>query len=132
MGLHAPCKGFESHPLGSWGGLHSGGPRRSSSAYPSAPTHPLHARLLLNAAQLGQTDKAEQIIAQMFDADLDPGPKAFHVLVFAYVQGKKPQEALEVAKRASDDGEVGRKGRGRGGSVRGAVPRQCAGMRGML
>jgi pentatricopeptide repeat protein len=60
----------------------------------------------LNAAQLGQIDKAEQIINQMFDADLSPGPRAFHVLVFAYVKGKKPQEALAVARRASDDGKA--------------------------
>ena len=43
----------------------------------------------------------------MFEADLSPGPRAFHVLVFAYVKGKRPQEALAVARRASDDGMPG-------------------------
>ena len=64
-------------------------------------------RLLLSAAQLGQVDKAEQIITQMFDSDMSPGPRAFHVLVFAYVKGKRPQDALAVARRASDDGGAG-------------------------
>ena len=40
----------------------------------------------------------------MFDAGLTPGPRAFHVLVFAYVRGKKPKDALGVAQRASDEG----------------------------
>jgi len=74
-----------------------------SAIYPSHLSSCI--RLLLNAAQLGQVAKAEQIIAQMFDADLTPGPRAFHVLVFAYVRGKNPKDALAVARRASDEGE---------------------------
>ncbi|GAX74653.1 hypothetical protein CEUSTIGMA_g2101.t1 [Chlamydomonas eustigma] len=61
-------------------------------------------RVLLNAAQQGQVEKAEETIAQMVDSGFDPGPRAFHVLVFAYVKGKRSTDALDVARRANEAG----------------------------
>ncbi|KAG1675606.1 hypothetical protein FOA52_014194 [Chlamydomonas sp. UWO 241] len=61
-------------------------------------------RLLLNAAQRGLVDKAEEVIAQMYESGLEPGPRAFHCLAFAHVRAKAPQEALATARRASDAG----------------------------
>ncbi len=60
--------------------------------------------MLLNAAKSGMVDKAEEAIAQMAAAGLDPGPRAFHVLMFAYVKSKQAAQALVVARRASDAG----------------------------
>jgi pentatricopeptide repeat protein len=69
---------------------------------PVKPTH--FRRLLLNAAQGGLVDKAEEVIAQMYESGLEPGPRAFHCLAFAHVRAKAPEEALATARRASDAG----------------------------
>lgn len=60
--------------------------------------------MLLNAAKSGMVDKAEEAIAQMSASGLEPGPRAFHVLLFAYVKSKQAPAALVVARRASDAG----------------------------
>ena len=61
-------------------------------------------RLLLNAAQRGQSERAEEIIGQMEDSGYDPGPRAFHVLFFSYVKAKQAKKALDVARALQSEG----------------------------
>ncbi len=58
----------------------------------------------MNAAGRGLPDLAESEIAQMREAGLPPGPRAYHALVFAYVRAKLPYEALGVAERVVKEG----------------------------
>jgi hypothetical protein len=67
------------------------------------PLHFNH-RVLLNAASRGLPDLAEETVEQMATAGLAPGPRAYHALAFAYVRSKAPYEALDVAKRAAEEG----------------------------
>lgn len=63
-------------------------------------------RVLLNAASRGLTEVAEDTVEQMRSAELPPGPRAYHALVFSYVRANQPYEALDTAARAADDGEA--------------------------
>lgn len=51
-------------------------------------------------------DRAQDILDQMSEAGLEPGPRAIHVLLFAYVKAKMAHEALEVARRCREQSEL--------------------------
>ncbi len=61
-------------------------------------------RLLLNAAQMGNVDKAEEVMAQMFDAGLDPGPRwglkhipgGLHLVLSGRVGCPEPGGAISI------------------------------------
>ncbi len=54
----------------------------------------------MNAASRGLPDQAEAVVAQLEEAGLPPGPRAYHALAFSYVRAKMPYDALDVAQRA--------------------------------
>lgn len=62
-------------------------------------------RALLSAASSGDVDRAQDILDQMSEAGLEPGPRAIHVLLFSYVKAKMAREALEVARRCREQGK---------------------------
>ncbi|MEW5312845.1 MAG: hypothetical protein WDW38_004447 [Sanguina aurantia] len=59
-------------------------------------------RALLTAASKGRVQECEELISQMEESGLQPGPRAFHVLIFAYVRAKDRDGALEAVVRADD------------------------------
>lgn len=64
-------------------------------------------RRLQTAASEGNIDGAESAISGMEAAGLAPGPRAFHVLVCAYLKGGDTAGALGVTGRATELGEQG-------------------------
>jgi hypothetical protein len=75
---------------------------------------PYHRRLQV-AAQRGDPREAEGVLADMADAGLPPGPRAWHVLALAHLKAGDVDGALEASVRA-DTGALCAKvgGRGRG------------------
>lgn len=61
-------------------------------------------RILMNAASRGLPEQAEETVGQLYEANLPPGPRAYHALVFSYVRAKLPYDALDAAKRAIEAG----------------------------
>jgi hypothetical protein len=61
-------------------------------------------RVLMNAANRGLPEEAEEALGQMAAAGLTPGPRAYHALAFAYIRSKQAYDALNVAKRAVEAG----------------------------
>ena len=84
------------------------GPFSLPGLLPASPRPaPPHARLLLNAAQRGLPGKAEEVFKTMMQAGIEPGARAYHVLIFAYVRCKEAARALDVARRVTEAGEEG-------------------------
>jgi hypothetical protein len=77
----------------------STGPREED-----ARRFPLHRRLMA-AAAAGDYQGAEEELAAMAAAGFEPGPRAWHTLVMAYLKGGDREGGLEVAARAGDAGE---------------------------
>ena len=63
-------------------------------------------RKLSRYAHEGDVENAEQVLLQLKDAGLPPGPKAYHGLLFAYIRAQNPADALEVAKRTAAEGNA--------------------------
>lgn len=61
-------------------------------------------RRLQNAASEGNIDGAESAITGMEAAGLAAGPRAFHVLLCAYLKGGDTPGALAVTGRATEAG----------------------------
>jgi pentatricopeptide repeat protein len=61
-------------------------------------------RRLQTAASEGNIDGAESVFASMEAAGLVPGPRAFHVLLCAFLKGGDTSGALGVAGRATEAG----------------------------
>lgn len=61
-------------------------------------------RRLLEAAQRGAVEEAEEAMESMREAGLPPGPRATHSLLYAYVKRGDAAGALEVAQAAAADG----------------------------
>jgi len=80
--------------------MHTKAHTHSITPLPPAP----YRRVLLNAASRGLTEVAEDTVEQMRTADLPPGPRAYHALVFTYVRANLAYEALDAAARAANDG----------------------------
>eukprot|EP00798_Chlamydomonas_sp_ICE-L_P023847 gene23847-9403_t len=66
--------------------------------------HEAAEKSLLNAAHHGDHEAAEKYFFMMAEAGLEPGPRAFHVLLTTYVKAKLEDEALAVAMRAVEEG----------------------------
>lgn len=64
-------------------------------------------RRLQTAASDGNIDGAESAFAGMEAASMAPGPRAFHVLLCAYLKGGDTPGALGVAGRATEAGVCG-------------------------
>ena len=56
------------------------------------------------AAKQGATAGAEQVIRDMKAAGLQPGPRAYHGLVFAYVKVGEAEAALDAMRSAAEAG----------------------------
>lgn len=52
----------------------------------------------MQAAANGQASDVSEILDEMTEDGLEPGPYAYHALVFAHVKNKNSDEALEVMK----------------------------------
>lgn len=50
----------------------------------------------MQAASQGQASDVSEILEEMQEDGLEPGPYAYHALVFAHVKRKDPSAALEV------------------------------------
>ncbi|KAL0040844.1 hypothetical protein WJX79_006986 [Trebouxia sp. C0005] len=59
--------------------------------------HKFHRRMMQAAAN-GQASDVSEILDEMTEDGLEPGPYAYHALVFAHVKNKNSDEALEVMK----------------------------------
>jgi pentatricopeptide repeat protein len=56
-------------------------------------------RKLVIAAQRGQPEVAEDVMQEMAEAGLSPGPRAYHGLVFAYAKSRNAEGALDAIRR---------------------------------
>ena len=56
------------------------------------------------AAKNGDREDAEQVILDMAAAGLNPGPRAYHGLVFTYVKASDAEAALDVLRSAYEAG----------------------------
>lgn len=64
-------------------------------------------RRIHTAAQDGNISGAESAFTSMAAAGLPPGPRAYHVLLCAYLKAGDVVGGLDVTRRATDAGEVG-------------------------
>lgn len=55
---------------------------------------------LFNASREGNVGRAEEILQQMIDDGFEPGPCAYHALVFAHVKSGSASGALTAIRRA--------------------------------
>ena len=59
---------------------------------------------LFVAAKKGDTVTAEEVIREMVADGFQPGPRAYHALVFAYVKKRSAAGALTAIRRAHASG----------------------------
>ena len=55
-------------------------------------------------ATQGDPIKVEEILEDMEDSGLEPGPFAFHAQIFAHVKAGQPDAALEVMRELHSSG----------------------------
>lgn len=79
---------------------------RENNTDESDPARHMYHTQLKKAATTGESESAEQIIANMEAAGLAPGPRAYHAFVFAHVKGGSPSGALAAIRRCWESGVV--------------------------
>jgi len=52
----------------------------------------------------GKANEAEDVIREMIGLGIQPGPKAYHGLIFAYAKSNNSSGALQAVRRAHSSG----------------------------
>ena len=63
-------------------------------------------RRMMNAAARGEAADVSEILEEMQEDEIEPGPYAYHALVFAHVKNKDSDSALEVMRLMHRQGTI--------------------------